>query len=124
MKKPIKQHEFRIKRVYDEPAAQDGLRFLVDRLWPRGIKKETLKLDGWLREVAPSSVLRKWFNHDPDKWAEFQRRYLAELKDNPAWKPLLAAVQKKNVTLLFAARDARINQASVLRDFLNHNLSQ
>jgi uncharacterized protein YeaO (DUF488 family) len=123
MKKPTK-HEFRIKRVYDEPAAADGLRFLVDRLWPRGIKKEALKLDGWLREVAPSSALRKWFNHDPDKWAEFQRRYLAELKDNPAWKPLLAAVQKKNVTLLFAARDARINQASVLRDFLNHNLSQ
>jgi len=117
MKKKTR-HEFRIKRAYDEPSAQDGFRFLVDRLWPRGLKKEALPLTGWLKEAAPSSDLRKWFAHDPAKWVEFRRRYRAELKKNPAWRPLLTAVQNKNVTLLFSARDAKINQAAVLKKFL------
>jgi uncharacterized protein YeaO (DUF488 family) len=113
------RHEFRIQRVYDKPAAQDGLRFLVDRLWPRGVKKESLPMDGWLKEVAPTSPLRKWFGHEPAKWTEFRRRYRAELAANSAaWKPLLEAIQKDDVTLLFAARDMKINHAAILKEFL------
>ncbi|GIW52372.1 MAG: hypothetical protein KatS3mg081_1727 [Gemmatimonadales bacterium] len=80
--------EIRVKRVYDPPAPGDGKRFLVDRLWPRGVRKEALKLEGWLREVVPSAQLRRWFGHDPEKWEEFQRRYFAELEAKPeAWRP-------------------------------------
>jgi hemoglobin len=118
-------HEFSIRRVYDEPATQDGLQFLVDGLWPRGVKKEALPMDGWLKEVAPSTPLRKWFGHEPAKWTEFRRRYRAELGKNPAaWKALLAAVQKGNVTLLFAARDMEINQAVILKKFLEEELAR
>jgi uncharacterized protein YeaO (DUF488 family) len=121
MKKKIR-HEFRIKRAYDEPSAQDGFRFLVDRLWPRGVKKETLQIDGWLKEVAPSAPLRTWFGHEPAKWTAFRRRYRAELEKNPAgWEPLLAAVKKGNVTLIFAARDVEHNDAVVLKEYLNDN---
>lgn len=113
------KHEFRIRRVYDEPSSGEGLRFLVDRLWPRGIKKDALASVVWLRDVAPSGPLRKWFEHDPAKWDEFRKRYRAELEKNPdAWKPLLDAIQKDNVTLLFAARDIEMNQAVVLKEFL------
>ena len=116
------KYEFCIKRVYDEPLTRDGLRFLVDRLWPRGVRKELLCSNGWLREVAPSPPLRKWFGHEAAKWTEFRRRYRAELEGNPeAWKPLMQAVRKDNVTLLFAARDMEINHAAVLRDFLREN---
>ncbi|HEY1788457.1 MAG TPA: DUF488 family protein [Verrucomicrobiae bacterium] len=112
-------HEFRIKRVYDEISSDDGLRFLVDRLWPRGIRKEALHAAVWLKEVAPSSSLRKWFGHDAARWPEFRRRYRSELEKNPAaWAPLLEAIHKDTVTLLFAARQAEMNQAVVLRDFL------
>lgn len=118
MKKRAK-YEFRIKRVYDEPSPQDGFRFLVDRLWPRGIRKEKLPFTEWVKEVAPSPELRKWFGHEPGKWTEFRKRYRQELANNPAaWAPLLAAVQKGDVTLLFAARDMEINHATVLREFL------
>lgn len=114
------RHVFRIKRVYDQPAADDGLRFLVDRLWPRGVKKTALALTGWTREVAPSSSLRKWFGHEPSKWAEFRRRYRAELEANPsAWKPLKEMVEKDNVTLLFATRDREVNHAKVLKEYLD-----
>ncbi|HVU08803.1 MAG TPA: DUF488 family protein [Verrucomicrobiae bacterium] len=113
------KYEFRIKRVYDPPAADDGLRFLVDRLWPRGVKKEALHATGWLKEVAPGPPLRQWFGHEAAKWTEFRRRYRAELQKNPsAWQPLLDAAQKNNVTLLFAARDMKINHAAVLKEFL------
>ena len=119
MKKKIAAHKFHIKRVYDEPSAGDGLRFLVDRLWPRGIRKDALHVTGWLKEVAPSQSLRKWFGHEPAKWPEFRRRYCSELEKNPAaWAPLLEAAQKDTVTLLFAARQTDINQAVVLKDFL------
>lgn len=112
-------HEFRIKRVYDAPAAEDGFRFLVDRLWPRGVKKEALPMTAWLKEIAPSPQLRTWFGHEPGKWTEFRRRYRKELENNPAaWKPLLEAIQKENVTLLFASHDLAINHAVVLREFL------
>ena len=83
-----------LKRAYDPPAASDGKRLLVERLWPRGIKKEALKADAWLRDVAPSTELRKWFSHDPEKWTEFQRRYRAELDKHPeAWQEILTAAR-------------------------------
>src|SRR5437773_7522283 len=109
----------RLKRVYDLPGRSDGKRLLVERLWPRGMKKEALRLGGWLREVAPSAALRKWFGHDPDRWPEFQRRYRAELDRNaPAWQPILDSACKGNVTLLFSARDVAHNSAIVLENYL------
>lgn len=117
--------EIRVKRVYDPPAPDDGKRFLVDRLWPRGLKKEALQLDGWLKEVAPSDGLRKWFGHDPAKWEEFQRRYFAELEARPeAWQPLLEEARKGTVTLLFSARDEQHNNAVALKIFLEHKLAR
>lgn len=108
-----------VKRVYDSPADSDGERFLVDRLWPRGIKKEALALNGWLPEAAPSNTLRKWFNHDPAKWDEFKARYTAELKENPSsWEALARSAQKGSLTLLYAARDAEHNNAVALKEFL------
>jgi uncharacterized protein YeaO (DUF488 family) len=109
----------KIKRAYDTPAEADGRRFLVERLWPRGVKKENLKLDAWLKDAAPSTELRKWFNHDPAKWQEFQRRYQAELKQHPeAWQPILEAGSKGTVTLLFSSHDAEHNNVVALKDFL------
>jgi uncharacterized protein YeaO (DUF488 family) len=108
-----------IKRVYEAPGAEDGARFLVERLWPRGMKKENLKMDAWLREVAPSEELRRWFGHDPAKWVEFQRRYRAELDANSdAWKPLVEATRQGTVTLLYSARDTEHNNALVLQAYL------
>jgi uncharacterized protein YeaO (DUF488 family) len=108
-----------VKRVYEPPAARDGCRFLVERLWPRGVRKEDLKLDAWLREAGPSTELRKWFNHDPARWKEFQRRYAAELKARPeAWEPILAAAGKGDVTLLFSSHDAERNNVVALKTFL------
>jgi uncharacterized protein YeaO (DUF488 family) len=106
------------KRAYEPPEAGDGKRFLVDRLWPRGTRKENLRLDGWLKEIAPSDALRKWFNHDPAKWKEFQRRYFAELKHSGAWKPLAESAKKSKVTLLFGAKDVEHNNAVALKTFL------
>lgn len=113
------RHGFRIKRVYEEPSSGDGIRFLVDRLWPRGVKKSALSSVVWLRDVGPDTSLRKWFNHDPAKWDEFRRRYRSELEKNPAaYQPLLDAIKKDDVTLLFSARDVDKNQAVVLKEFL------
>lgn len=113
-------HRINIRRVYDDAASDDhGASFLVDRLWPRGIRKERLKIKAWLKEVGPSTALRMWFGHDPAKWAEFKRRYVRELRKNPAaWQPLLDAAKKEAITLLFAAKDPDRNNAVVLRDFL------
>jgi len=114
-----KAHALGIKRVYDPPAATDGARLLVERLWPRGVKKEALKLDAWLRDAAPSTELRKWFAHDPKKWPEFQRRYRAELAAHPeAWADILRAAQEGPVTLLFSSHDTEHNNVVALRDFL------
>jgi uncharacterized protein YeaO (DUF488 family)/ferredoxin len=114
----------RIKRVYDPHEPDDGHRFLVDRLWPRGIKKESLSLDGWLKEMAPSTVLRNWFGHDPAKWEEFCRRYTVELEANSkAWRPLLETARTQTITLLFGAHDMECNNAVALRSFLEARLS-
>jgi uncharacterized protein YeaO (DUF488 family) len=109
-----------IKRAYDPPSASDGTRVLVDGLWPRGISKETLKLDMWLKDVAPSATLRKWFSHDPERWGEFQRRYIDELKHNAtAWKPIADAARGHHVTLIFSSKDMEHNNAVVLQKFLS-----
>jgi uncharacterized protein YeaO (DUF488 family) len=113
------------KRVYENATASDGVRFLVERLWPRGIKKESLKMKAWLKEVAPSPELRKWFAHDPDKWTEFKKRYRAELKSDPAaWKPILEAAEQGDVTLLYSARDTEHNSALLLKSFLEKQMKK
>lgn len=115
----------RIKRVYDEPSEMDGCRVLVDRLWPRGVKRAALRLDTWLKEVAPSNELRRWFGHDPARWPEFQRRYRLELEARPeSWAPLLEQARHGTVTLLYSAHDAEHNNAAALRDFLNAKLKE
>ena len=112
--------QVKIKRVYEEPGADDGVRILVDRLWPRGLTKVRAKVDLWLRGIAPSTELRKWFNHDPVKWEEFQRRYHAELQNNSDQLALLSLEAKKGpVTLLFAAKDEVRNEAVVLQQLLD-----
>jgi uncharacterized protein YeaO (DUF488 family) len=110
-----------IKRVYAEPESSDGTRILVDRLWPRGLTKEKAKVDIWLKDVAPSTGLRKWFAHDPAKWTEFQSRYMDELKSRG--EPLALLHEKaagRHVTLLFGARDEEHNEAVVLKKLLEH----
>ena len=108
-----------IKRVYEEPHQSDGTRILVDRLWPRGLKKENAKVDLWLKEIAPSNELRKWFGHDPKRWTEFQARYKDELKsDAEPLKVLKKEAAKGTVTLLFGAHDEEHNQAVVLEKIL------
>jgi len=115
--------EVRVARVHDPRTARDGYRVLVDRLWPRGIKKEKLEMEAWLKDVAPSPELRKWFAHEPDKWQEFQKRYRAELEANPdAWKPILEAAKQGNVTLLYSARDSEHNSAVLLKAFLEEHV--
>jgi uncharacterized protein YeaO (DUF488 family) len=112
--------QVKIKRVYEEPGADDGVRILVDRLWPRGLTKVRAKVDLWLRGIAPSTELRKWFNHDPVKWEEFQRRYHVELQNNSDQLALLSLEAKKGpVTLLFAAKDEVRNEAVVLQQLLD-----
>ncbi|WP_300598493.1 DUF488 domain-containing protein [Niabella sp.] len=111
-----------IKRVYEAPAKNDGLRVLVDRLWPRGIKKENAAIDEWPKELAPSADLRKWFNHDPNKWEAFQKKYKEELKQNPALDIFLKShTGTRKITLLFGARDEQHNQAVVLQEVLEQH---
>jgi len=115
----------KVKRVYEPPAAGDGSRFLVDRLWPRGLRKEALALHCWARDVAPSNALRRWFGHDPKKWKEFHRRYFAELDSKrEAWEPILKAAGRSDVTLLYSAHDTEHNNAVVLRDYLMARLEK
>lgn len=110
----------RTKRIYDPPAPDDGARFLVERLWPRGKKREDVPIAAWLKEVAPSDALRRWFGHDPARWEEFQRRYFAELDGKPeAWQPILEAARQGNVTLLYSARDTEHNNAVALKAYLD-----
>jgi uncharacterized protein YeaO (DUF488 family) len=114
----------KIKRVYEPAETSDGTRFLVDRLWPRGIKKEALKMEAWLKDVAPSPELRKWFAHDPDKWKEFQKRYRVELESSPdAWMPILEGAKQGDVTLLYSARDTEHNSAVLLKAFLEEKIA-
>jgi uncharacterized protein YeaO (DUF488 family) len=114
-----------IKRVYEPAHRTDEQRFLVDRLWPRGIKKAALHMTGWLKEVAPSDALRRWFKHDPAKWEEFQRRYRAELEGQPeTWQPLIKAAENGEVTLLFSAHDVEHNNAVALKAYLDERLKR
>jgi len=109
----------KLKRVYDAPEPSDGYRVLVDRLWPRGLTKDKAAIDTWLKDIAPSTELRKWFAHDPAKFSEFSTRYLSELDNNPAAKTLFdLQAQHAVVTLVYGAKDPKVNQAVVLRDFL------
>ena len=111
-----------IKRVYEAPEKADGARILVDRLWPRGLSKAKAKLDLWLKEIAPSTELRKWFGHDPRKWKDFRRRYLAELKTHPEELALIKSKAKRGtVTLLYGARDQQHNEAVVLLQVLENS---
>ena len=109
-----------IKRVYEKPSEIDGYRILVDRLWPRGLTKEKAAVDLWLKEIAPTTELRKWFNHDPEKWPGFQKKYLKEIKEN---KEALAILKQKmnqgKVTILYGAKDEQHNEARVLMEFVN-----
>ncbi len=108
-----------LKRVYEKPARGDGLRVLVERLWPRGLSKERAAVDLWLKDVAPSPELRKWFGHDPDRWVEFQKRYARELRENKEAVGLLKEKARKGtVTLVYAARDEEHNGALALKRFL------
>lgn len=108
-----------IKRVYETPTPEDGPRFLVDRLWPRGLKKEALHLSAWLKDVAPSTSLRQWFAHQPTRWPEFRKRYWQELQNQEsALAPLREAMKHGPLTLIYAARDNQHNHAVVLREYL------
>ena len=115
----------KVKRVYESPAPDDGARFLVDRLWPRGVRKKAMKLDGWLKDIAPSDALRSWFGHAKAKWAEFQSRYFEELEGKPeACRPILEAVHRGNVTLLYSAHDTEHNNAVALQVYLKAKLGE
>jgi uncharacterized protein YeaO (DUF488 family) len=112
-----------IKRAYEQPSKDDGDRFLVERLWPRGVKKENLLVEAWLKDVAPSSELRKWFQHDPTKWDEFRCRYFRELdKHADAWQKLLARARRGRVTLVYSAHDTEHNNAVALKEFLDRRI--
>jgi uncharacterized protein YeaO (DUF488 family) len=108
-----------LKRAYDPVSRTDGVRFLVERLWPRGVSKATLRVDAWLKDVGPSTGLRKWFSHDPDKWDEFRRRYFRELRSQPeTWRPIVSAARRGRVTLVYSSHDTEHNNAVALQQFL------
>ena len=112
-----------LARAYDHPAPTTGKVYFVERLWPRGVRRGDLPLDAWLKDVAPSPELRRWFGHDPAKWPEFRDRYVAELDGNrQAWQPLLDAARAGDVTLVYGSRDREHNSATVLRDYLLERL--
>ena len=113
------RQDVQLKRAYDPPSAEDGARVLVDRLWPRGLRKADAAIDEWLRDVAPSHELRRWFGHDPARWTEFRRRYKAELSRNEAAVDALRALARQGrLTLVYSAHDAAHNQAVVLKELL------
>ena len=115
------QKKLFLKRVYEKSSKDDGYRILVDRLWPRGLKKSEAKIDLWLKEIAPSNELRKWFGHDPTKWSHFRTKYNKELKNkNEELKIITQRLKKSNVTLLFGAKDREYNQAVVLQNYINN----
>lgn len=108
-----------LKRAYDPVAATDGKRLLVERLWPRGLSKDRLKLDGWIREVAPTTELRKWFGHDPTKWRQFRIRYFRELDSQPeSWQSIVSLARRGTVTLVYSSHDEEHNNAVALREYL------
>ncbi|MEO8481513.1 MAG: DUF488 family protein [Acidobacteriota bacterium] len=108
-----------LKRAYDAASHTDGVRLLVERLWPRGLSKAKLPLDGWVKDVAPSAALRKWFSHDPDKWDAFRRRYFRELSLRPqTWRPIVSLARRRRVTLVYSSHDRLHNNAVALREYL------
>lgn len=114
--------DIRIKRIYEKPDNSDGTRILIDRIWPRGIKKEDARLNEWMKEIAPSTELRKWFNHKETRFEEFSRKYKEELKEHQELTDrLLGYTQKKRLTLLYGAKDEKHNQAVVLKDYLENH---
>ena len=114
----------RLKRAYDPADKSDGLRYLVDRLWPRGVTKEKLHIEGWLKSASPSNELRHWYNHEPEKWEEFQRRYGAELDEDPGgWQPLLRATEAGDITLVYSARNTDRNNAVALKAYLEKKMA-
>jgi len=115
----------KLKRVYEPAASSDGIRFLVEQLWPRGVKKTALQVDAWLKDVGPSTTLRRWFNHDPGKWNEFRRRYFRELEANAeAVDPILKAARRGRVTLVYSSRDTEHNNAVALKDYLESRIGK
>ncbi len=119
MSRPTSQSDVRLKRAYAPPSPEDGFRVLVDRLWPRGLRKSDAAIDRWMKDIAPTTDLRRWFGHDPSRWDEFCRRYKAELSHHAEiLKELQALAQTGRLTLVFAARDELHNEAIVLRDLL------
>jgi uncharacterized protein YeaO (DUF488 family) len=123
---PKRGRMIKIKRAYDPPESDDGTRFLIDRIWPRGIKKDSLQVEAWLKDIAPSDTLRKWFAHDPAKWEEFRRRYSAELDSRPrSWQEILGQARKaENVTLVYSAAETRYNNAVALKEYLERRLEE
>jgi len=112
-----------LKRAYDPASSSDGTRLLVERLWPRGVKKTSLKINRWLKDVAPTTELRKWFSHDPAKWDKFRSRYFDELEANPhSWQPILEAAHQGKVTLIYSSHDAEHNNAVALQEFLQRHM--
>jgi uncharacterized protein YeaO (DUF488 family) len=111
----------KLKRVYEKEDPDDGVRYLIERLWPRGVKKTSLRIDGWLKDAGPSTELRKWFSHEPAKWQEFRRRYFAELGRTPdAWAPIRDAARHGTVTLLYSSHDTEHNNAVALKEYVEH----
>lgn len=111
----------KIKRIYENAGKEDGIRNLVDRLWPRGIKKVDAKIDEWIKDIGPSDKLRKWFGHDPKKWSEFKKRYIKELKDKTDFvRHLKSLAQKGTLTLLYSAKDEKHNQAIVIKEYIEN----
>lgn len=116
--------QIKVKRVYEDPARSDGSRVLVDRIWPRGLAKEDAQLDAWLKDIAPSAALRKWFGHEPTKWSTFKRKYFQELDERGDVLERLGEVaSKKNLTLLFAAKDCEHNNAVALKEYVDRELA-
>ena len=108
-----------LKRAYDNPSTSDGYRILVDRVWPRGVSKENLKIDEWLKEIAPSTSLRKWFGHEPVKWHDFKKRYFEELKQNKVLiDKIIEKMKHKNVTFIYSAKNKEFNNAVALKEFI------
>ncbi|MDE1825389.1 MAG: DUF488 domain-containing protein [Candidatus Micrarchaeota archaeon] len=113
-----------IKRIYNKPDITDGQRVLVDRLWPRGVKKSTSNIDEWFKEVAPSNELRKWFSHDPEKWKEFKKKYRKEIEGTKAFIELVELIKASDVTFLYAAKDTEHNNAAALAEMVKEKLGQ
>lgn len=115
----------RVKRIYEEPSDQDGFRILVDRLWPRGLRKSEARLDLWMKEIAPENRLRRWFSHDPEKWEEFRKCYLKELEQKEEYvQELLDKARDTDLTLLYAAKDEIFNNATVLKEYIESRLNR